>query len=160
MEASRKIFTFYNKWIRRPTKMITLIELENRFLPVFRKMATEISAEFPRVHTNVWSYPVGALTDYQGHGLGVECSIPTNLAEPVDQAQMEFVALMINLKHLSTQPEIDSVLVSWGSGQVEEKMTPQSGEINIARLVEVDKGLPELFEVLKTAIRRGHPATE
>ena len=102
--------------------MSTLTELEDRFLPVFRKMATDISAEFPRVHTNVWSYPVGALTDYQGHGLGVECSIPTNPLDPAEQVQLENVALMINVKHLSTQPEIDSVMVSWGSGQVEAKL--------------------------------------
>jgi hypothetical protein len=140
--------------------MSTLTELENRFLPVFRKMATEISAEFPRVHMNVWSYPVGALTDYQGHGLGIECSIPTNLTDPADQVQMEFVALMINLKHLSIQPEIDSVLVSWGSGQVEAKMSLQAGEISESRLVEVENGLPKLFVALKSAIMRGHPETE
>jgi len=140
--------------------MSTLTELENRFLPVFRKMSAEVSAEFPRVHTNVWSYPVGALTDYQGHGLGIECSIPSNLTDPADQVQMEFVALMINLKHLSTQPEIDSVLVSWGSGQVEAKMSLQAGEINESRLVEVENGLPKLFVALKSAIMRGHPETE
>jgi hypothetical protein len=140
--------------------MSTLTELENRFLPVFRKMATEISAEFPRVHMNVWSYPVGALTDYQGHGLGIECSIPTNLTDPADQVKMEFVALMINLKHLSIQPEIDSVLVSWGSGQVEAKMSLQAGEISESRLVEVENGLPKLFVALKSAIMRGHPETE
>jgi len=140
--------------------MSTLTELENRFLPVFRKMSAEVSAEFPRVHTNVWSYPVGALTDYQGHGLGIECSIPSNLTDPADQVQMEFVALMINLKHLSTQPEIDSVLVSWGSGQVEAKMSLQAREINESRLVEVENGLPKLFVALKSAIMRGHPETE
>ncbi len=140
--------------------MSTLTELENRFLPAFRKMSAEVSVEFPRVHTNVWSYPVGALTDYQGHGLGIECSIPTNLTDPADHVQMEFVALMINLKHLSTQPEIDSVLVSWGSGQVEAKMSLQAGEINESRLVEVENGLPKLFVALKSAIMRGHPETE
>ena len=140
--------------------MITLKQLEDRFLTTFRKMAGEISAEFPRVHTNVWSYPIGALTDYQGHGLGIECSIPTNLSDPADQVQMEFVALMINLKHLSNLPEIDSVLVSWGSGNVEAKMTPAAGEIDESRLVEVEKALPRLFETLKTAVRRGHPAVE
>jgi hypothetical protein len=140
--------------------MITLTALEQRFLPTFRKMAAEISGGFPRVHTNVWSYPVGALTDYQGHGLGLECSIPTNLADPADQVQMAFVALMINLKHLSSQPEIDSALVSWGSGQVEAKLTLPTGDINEDRLVEVENGLPELFAALKSAVGRGQPVTE
>ncbi len=140
--------------------MVTLKQLEDRFLPAFRKMASEISAEFPRVHTNVWSYPIGALTDYQGHGLGVECSIPTNLGDPADQVQMEFVALMINLKHMASLPEIDSVLVSWGSGNVEAKMTPETGEIDESRLLQVEKRLPKLFAALKTAVRRGHPTAE
>ena len=140
--------------------MITLKQLEDRFLSVFRKMAAEISAEFPKVHTNVWSYPVGALTDYQGHGLGVECSIPINLTDIAEQVQMQNVALMINLKHLSSKPEIDSVMVSWGSGQVEERLVSEAGEINEDKLVEVENDLPKLYAVLKTALGRGKPATE
>ncbi len=140
--------------------MSTLAELEDRFLPVFRKMATEISAEFPKVHTNVWSYPVGALTDYNGHGLGVECSIPSNLADPADPDQTEYVALMINLKHLSTKPEIETVLVSWGSGQVETKLIPEPVEISEDNLVEIERSLPKLYDALKTAVARGRPAAE
>ena len=140
--------------------MIPLKQLEDRFLPVFRKMAMEISAEFPRVHTNVWSYPVGALTDYQGHGLGVECSIPINLTDIAEQVQMQNVALMINLKHLSSKPEIDSVIVSWGSGQVEEKLVPEAGEIDEKKLLGIENDLPKLFKVLKTAVGRGKPVTE
>ena len=140
--------------------MITLKQLEDRFLPVFRKMAMEISAEFPRVHTNVWSYPVGALTDYQGHGLGVECSIPINLTDIAEQVQMQNVALMINLKHLSSKPEIDSVIVSWGSGQVEERLVPEAGEIDEKKLLGIENDLPKLFKVLKTAVGRGKPVTE
>lgn len=140
--------------------MSILTDIENRFLPGFRKMAAEISAEFPKVHTNVSSYPIGALTDYQGHGLGVECAIPTNVTDPADQVQMEFVALMINLKHLSTEPKIDTVIVSWGSGQIEGKLTPESVAINEDNLVEIEKCLPELYQVLKTAVARGHPVTD
>ena len=140
--------------------MIPLKQLEDRFLPVFRKMAMEISAEFPRVHTNVWSYPVGALTDFQGHGLGVECSIPINPADSTEQVQMQNVALMINLKHLSSKPEIDSVMVSWGSGQVEEKLVPEAGEIDEKKLLGIENDLPKLFKVLKTAVGRGKPVTE
>jgi len=140
--------------------MIPLKQLEDRFLPVFRKMAMEISVEFPRVHPNVWSYPVGALTDYQGHGLGVECSIPINLTDIAEQVQMQNVALMINLKHLSSKPEIDSVIVSWGSGQVEEKLIPEAGEIDEKKLLGIENDLPKLFKVLKTAVGRGKPVTE
>jgi hypothetical protein len=140
--------------------MIPLKQLEDRFLPVFRKMAMEISAEFPRVHTNVWSYPVGALTDFQGHGLGVECSIPINPADSTEQVQMQNVALMINLKHLSSKPEIDSVMVSWGSGQVEERLVPEAGEIDEKKLLGIENDLPKLFKVLKTAVGKGKPVTE
>ncbi len=140
--------------------MSTQTELEDRFLPIFQKMATELSGEFPRVHTNVWSYPVGALTDYQGHGLGVECSIPSNPVDPAEQVQLENVALMINLKHLSTLPEVDSVTVSWGSGQVEARLVYESAEIGESLLVEIENGLPKLFDVLKSAVGRGHPAED
>jgi hypothetical protein len=142
------------------TTMSTLTDFEGRFLPVFRNMATELSAEFPRAHTNVWSYPVGALTDYQGHGLGVECSIPTNPMDPAEQVQLETVALMINLKHLSTQPEVDSLTVSWGSGQVEAKSVFDGAEINEKLMVEIENGLPKLFDLLKSAVARGHPAED
>jgi hypothetical protein len=135
-------------------------ELENRFTPMFRKMAAQIVAEFPKVHTNVWSYPIGAMTDYRGHGLGIECSIPTNITDPADQVQMEFVALMINLKHLATEPKIDTVVVSWGSGQVEAKLSPESVAINEENLAEIEKHLPEMFEVLLSAVKRGHPVAE
>ena len=140
--------------------MSTLTELEDRFLPVFRKMATEISAEFPKVRTNVWSYPVGALTDYHGHGLGVECSIPSNLPDQTDPDQTEYVALMINLKHLSAKPEIETVLVSWGSGQVETKLIPEPVAITEDILVKIENSLPKLYEVLKSAVARGHPVAE
>jgi hypothetical protein len=144
--------------VEENTTMSTLTDFESRFLPVFRNMATELSAEFPRVHANVWSYPVGALTDYQGHGLGVECSIPTNPMDPAEQVQLENVALMINLKHLSTQPEVDSVTVSWGSGQVEARLVFDDEEISEKLIVEIENGLPKLFDVLKSAVTRGHPA--
>ncbi len=138
--------------------MSTITDLEGHYLPVFRKMAGEISAEFPRVHTNVWSYAIGALTDYKGHGLGLECAIPAEISDPAVQAQMEFVALMINIKHLTTQPLIDTVLVSWGSGQVEASLAPESVAITQANLDEIDRHLPELFKALKSAVARGHPA--
>ena len=137
--------------------MTTLADLEHRFLPVFRKMAGEISATYPKVHTNVWSYPIGALTDYKGHGLGLECAIPMEITDPSDQLQMEFVALMINLKHLTTQPVIDTVLVSWGSGETEAKLTPEAVSLSEENLVELEKCLPEMFQVLKSAVARGHP---
>ncbi len=137
--------------------MTTLADLEHRFLPVFRKMAAEISIAHPKVHTNVWSYPIGALTDYKGHGLGLECAIPMEATDPGDQLQVEFVALMINLKHLTTQPVIDTVLVSWGSGETEAKLTPEAVSLSEENLVELEKCLPEMFQVLKSAVARGHP---
>jgi len=140
--------------------MSIITELEQRFNPHFRRMAEEIVTEFPKVHTNVWSYPIGALTDYRGHGLGVECSIPTDITEPANQAQMEFVALMIYLKHLDREPRIDMVMVSWGNGLVEAKLSPESVEITETNLAEIEKHLPELFGVLKSAVARGHPAAE
>jgi hypothetical protein len=137
--------------------MSTVKDLENRFLPIFRKMAAEIAVEYPKVHSNVWSYPIGAMTDYHGHGLGVECAVASNTGDPADQSQVEFVALMINLKHLNTGPKIDTVLVSWGSGIVEAQLSPESVEITEDNLAEIEKHLPEMFGVLKSAVRRGHP---
>src|SRR5439155_2697312 len=48
-------------------------ELEKRLLPALQKAADEISRQFPRVKATTWSSPVGSLTDYQGHDLGIDC---------------------------------------------------------------------------------------
>jgi hypothetical protein len=79
-------------------------ELEKRYLPILRSMAQEIEAEFPNIRINVWSHSVGAVTEYQGHDIGIECLLPDTRFDLTDN-----IALSISVKHVTTIPKIDTV---------------------------------------------------
>src|SRR5216683_445363 len=108
-------------------------ELENRFLPGLQKVAEEISKQFPRVRATVWSSPVGSLTHYQGHDLGIACLLSDARPDQTDN-----VALIIGVRHLTTTPLIDKAAVGWGapSAHVEAELFPDSMEVTAETLQE------------------------
>src|SRR5436309_1898920 len=95
--------------IRAKTDVTNVVhELEQRFLPGLQKVAAEISAQFPRVKATTWSSPVGSLTDYQGHDLGIDCFLTDANSDESDN-----LVLSIGVRHLTTTPLIDAS-VCWG----------------------------------------------
>ncbi len=130
-------------------------EMERRFLPILNDMSKHLAREFPEVRTRVLSSAVGSLTDYQGQNLGVECLFPNATPDQDDN-----VALIISVKHLTTQPLIDSVDVCWGLGYVEDTLFPNPMEATESALAQIEANLPRLYETLKMAVRRGHPSNE
>ncbi len=132
-------------------------ELERRFLPSLHKMAEEISREFPSVKVNVWSHSIGSRTNYQGHNIGIECLFSNANLDQVDN-----VALSIDVKHLTTVPEIVSADVCWGhpSGYIEAELLQVPVAFDEDVLGKLEDGLQELYSALRTAIERGQPLDE
>ena len=133
-------------------KSIIVQGLEKRFLPIIKRMAKEISNEFPHVKTNILSFPIGSSTTYQGYTIGIECLLPKNSSNQTDN-----IALTIETMHLTTFPKV-TVDVCWGDGKLEEELF--SGPIEIAEDVfkEIEADLPRMYNRLKESIRRGYPS--
>jgi hypothetical protein len=123
-------------------------------LPILQTWEHELRREYPDVMMNIYDWPVGKLTDWQGHDIGIDCMFKNAAPEWPDN-----LPLSVSLKHLHKTPSIDSAEVVWGhpSGYVEASVLPASVEFSPDRLVELIERLPELFTALKQAIRRGRP---
>ncbi|MBR0933807.1 hypothetical protein [Bradyrhizobium jicamae] len=67
------------------------------------------------------------------------------------------VALLVSLKHLHKAPSLVDADVCWGhpSGYIEASFLPACVEFSRDHLEDLVKRLPELFTILKQAIRRG-----
>jgi hypothetical protein len=129
-------------------------QLRASLLPILRAWEQELKREYPDWMTNIHDGPIGELTNWQGHAIGIECTF--NNAAPVSTDNL---ALSVSLKHLHETPSIDSADVVWGhpSGYVEASVWPASVAFSPDRLAELTERLPELFTALKQAIRRAGP---
>jgi hypothetical protein len=129
-------------------------QLRARLLPILQAWQQELRREYPDVTMNIYDGPVGKLTNWQGHDIGIECIFKNVAPEWPDN-----VALSVSLKHLHKTPSIDSAEVVWGhpSGYIEASVLPASVEFSPDRLAELIERLPELFTALKQAIGRGRP---
>lgn len=131
-------------------------ELEKLLLPGFKKVAAEITEQFPDVKATVWSGSLGSATDSPGHHLGIDC-----LLTQADRAQADNLALYVGVYGLRTTPALEAE-VCWGhpSGHIEAELFPDPVEITPETLEELEAGLPRLYEALKAAVSRGHPVEE
>jgi hypothetical protein len=129
-------------------------ELEHELLPRFTDWANRLRAECPNVRANVFSHSVGSLTEYQGHGLGIDCLLTDTPDERPDN-----VALVVDVQHLTTVPLIDAD-VCWGhpSGHVEAEFSfdPQDASSEVLKNLYAD--LPRLYDALVAAAKRGKPS--
>jgi hypothetical protein len=134
--------------------MDTVSQLRAGLLPILQAWEQELSREYLDVTTRIYDGPVGKLTDWNGHDIGIECLFKNAARELPDH-----LALSISLKHLHKMPSIDSAYVVWGhpGGNIEASVLPTPVEFSPDRLVELIEQLPELFTALKQAIRRGRP---
>ena len=123
-------------------------------LPILQAWQQELRREYPDVTMNIYDWPVGELTNWRGHDIGIECTFKNAAPKWSDN-----VALSVSLKHLHKTPSIVSAEVVWGhpSGYVEASVLPASVEFSSDRLERLIERLPELFTALKQAIRRGRP---
>ncbi len=131
-------------------------DLETRFRQQLEDYAKAIRREFPNVEVEMWSSPVGSLTDYQGHDIGINCSIAD---VPTDRPNN--VALIIEVMHLTTEPKFSGAAVVWGhpSGTVEAALLDRDlVPYSEASITIVEKGLDDLAAALRKAMRRGAPS--
>jgi hypothetical protein len=133
--------------------------LEMRYLPLLKRLASELAGRYPGLRLNVYSSSSGSKTSYQGHSISLECIFPE---QPVDQP--DNVCLAINLCHLSTSPRIMADVV-WGhpSGYCEASLIdawttqedwPMATSSTLHWLAQTFANLCQSFE---EAIHRGHP---
>jgi hypothetical protein len=109
-----------------------------------------LRTEFPSVTFGTFGGPVGSVTEFQGHDVGLEASFPSG----------DCVALVASAAYLTTEPRV-SADVSWNAeadGGVEastwqnvysSKEWPHATSQN---LEQIDRELPRLVESLRAAI--------
>ena len=131
-------------------------DIETKFLQRLEDLAESIREEFPTVEVEVWSSSTGSLTDWQGHDMGIDCSI---LDVPLDRPNN--VSLIIGVMHLMTEPKLCDAGVCWGhpSGAVEaELFDGDQMPYNESTVAVVQERLDELVAALRAALRRGKPS--
>ena len=142
--------------------MSSLVEtLEAKLLVPFENIAKRLSNQFPNVRTQVYSYSVGSLTEYQGHTIGVEC-----LFNDASFDEPDNVALSVDLAYLTTRPRI-SAGVGWGhpSGHSEATFgvggsSTEWDEVSDEMFERLYAELPRLNEAFIEAVRRRKPSDE
>lgn len=132
--------------------MDSVSQLRASLLPILQIWQQELRREYPNVMTNICDCSVGDLTDWNGHNIGVDCLFKKSAEDSPDN-----LALLVSLKHVNKAPSIVSADVVWGHGYVEASVLPKCVEFSPDHLAELIERLPELFTVLKRAIRRGSP---
>lgn len=135
-----------------------LTQVLGEFDRPFRELAVELACLHPAAHFSVLSVPVGGLTIYQGHMLGVECAWPGRGPNEPDNVLLE-----VELCHLTTTPRVNAD-VCWGHGPVEVEFAPgwsTNGDwpvANAAVLKQLSDRMPGLMEEFRRVVARGWPA--
>jgi len=134
-------------------------EIEELFLPELERLASDLRKRHPRLQFNVWHGPVGSLTKYQGHDVGIECILPR-----ADAAVSDNVTLCIGVCELTTTPKFMADVV-WGhpSGHSEAAFREDcltSAEwpvVTQSTLEELRTTFPKLVQAFRLAVQRGAP---
>jgi hypothetical protein len=129
-------------------------ELERRLLPRLTEAARRIERDFTPVGARPWSGPVGSLTEYQGHTVGLMCWFPD---APTDMP--DSLGLDISVRHLTTVPELCAAYVAWDhpSGACEIDLIESPIPFSPAALDALEDRLEELVAAVRLAVGRGKP---
>jgi hypothetical protein len=127
-----------------------VIEFERTFLPLLHEAERAVASAYPRFKFSVGSSSIGSLTEYQGHIAWLECIFP-------DAADHEAnsVVLMIGVKHVTTEPELCSASVEWGSGlhpDVMLELLEHPVALTEVTLRETAMHFPQLTRVFRNAL--------
>jgi len=135
--------------------------LEAEYLPELRSLQAALAARFRHLIFTVYSSPVGTLTTFKGHGIGIECLFPDKPADRSDN-----VALSIDVCHLDRTP-LRGADVCWGhpSGYLEDSLIENTEastsddwrEANEATLARLRELFPRLSRAFVRAVERGEP---
>ena len=129
-------------------------ELENRLLPRLAEAARQIEQDFTPVRTRSWSAPVGSLTEYQGHTVGLECYFSDAPPDAPDS-----LGLDISVRHLTTAPELAEAYVAWNSpsGTCEIDLIEHPVPFSSEALASLEARFGELIAAVRRAVCRGKP---
>jgi len=125
-------------------------QIERLFLPEVQGVASEMRDRYWSLQFNVWHAPEGALTEYQGYSLGIECVFPRVVPNNV--------ALQVEVCHLATTPKLMADVV-WGhpSGEVEAAFSQNRPEATSETVQELHRAFPTLLQAFRIAVRRATP---
>jgi hypothetical protein len=104
-----------------------------------------IERDFRPVRARPWSAPVGSLTEYHGHVVGLECWIPHT-------DRPDSVGLEIGVRHLTTVPEFDEAYLAWDDGQCEISLLSEPVPYSSSAVAALEDRLSELIAALRTAL--------
>jgi hypothetical protein len=133
--------------------------LMQRIFPRLEEAATALREKHPRLRIHAWSVPVGSMTSYRGHQVGIECLNPSVAVNEADN-----VALIIGVKHLTTAPQLCETNVCWGAGGPARglDLLPDPVPWSDEALEFLEKRLPELVRSLAEEVDRldgaSHPS--
>ena len=137
------------------TKDELIGELESRFLTKCRGECGRLSEIFTDYKFNTWSNEVGSLTLLQGHDVGVECLFPDASAN-----QANCVAIIVGLKHLTTEPMLCEASVTWGAGispDISADLIDDPIPATSENFDMIEEQFPQLVRELENAIRAWTP---
>ena len=127
-----------------------IADLEMRFLSRLEILKGQLETSYPNYQLKVWSSSVGALTEYQGHCVGLECIFPDASAHESDN-----VAIVIGVKHLTTNPLLCDASVGWGQGAspgIQLDLIEDPQPYSDAPVAEVESRMSELAAVFERAV--------
>ena len=131
--------------------MHAVTELERVFLPLLQEAERVAASEHPQFKFNVGSSSVGGLTAYQGHTVWLECTFPDAADHEADS-----VAIMVVVKHITTEPKLSEASVEWGNGHHPEfalELLEHPVALTEEQLRETAMRFPELLRAFKSAIQ-------
>jgi hypothetical protein len=131
---------------------VTVIEqFEAALLPHLNEARARIASEYPALDFRVWSSSTGALTEYQGYDVGIEC-----LFSDAGPDEANCVAISVGIWHITTEAQLLEAGVNWCQGthpDVSAELIAQPVAFSEEALANVVAELPVLLGVFDAALR-------
>ena len=136
-----------------PSEAAKMLEL--RLLPILDAAAAQLRRDFPTFRISTEAHSVGRLTERQGHMIAISCLMP----EIVAKDAADLVDLVVEIQHLTTEPELSDLYLCWGhpSGRIELDLLPAPVLLDEKAWQLAEQSVPVLVEALRNALLRGRP---
>jgi hypothetical protein len=140
---------------REVVKAESVATLERRIRPLLEAAANDLRAAFPTARIRTESSSVGSKTSLQGHHVAISCIV----ADDLPREKPDLVDLVVGIRHLTTEPELESLYVCWGhpSGHVELELLEEPIRLDEVAWAAAEAAVPRLVNALRTAVARGQP---
>jgi len=140
---------------REVVKAESVATLERRILPLLEAAAKDLRAAFPTARIRTESSSVGSKTSLQGHHVAISCIV----ADDLPREKRDLVDLIVGIRHLTTEPELESLYVCWGhpSGHIELELLKEPIRLDEVAWAAAEAAVPRLVNTLRSAVARGQP---